>query len=135
MFTLMFNYSFKSIFVISGTEAGQKGWVNSLHFKTSQICSIRLTSGLWRSQLGSSTHSSLIHAILALTLSTGVQSCCSRMEPPPHLDYKVGRMKLSKLSWYVETLSVTLTGTKWLSPASHQQTHSIVRCAPIFKLD
>ena len=64
----------------------------------------------------SSTPNSLIHVFMDFALCTGAQSCWNRKGPSPNCSHKVGSMKLSKMSWYGETLRVLFTGTKGPKP-------------------
>jgi len=48
--------------------------------------------------------------------------------------HKVGSMKFSKMSWYVEALRVPFTGTKGPSPTPEKQPHTIIPPPPNFTL-
>ena len=93
-----------------------------------------LRSGLCAGQSSSSTPDSVIHVFMDLALCTGAQSCWQRKGPAPNCSYKLGSMRLSKMSWSAEAFTVPLTGTKGPSPAPEKQPHTIIPPPPNFTL-
>ena len=125
----IFGHSSRSTLVRSHTDVGQESRSNS-----SQMCSIRLRSGLCAGQSSSSTSNSLLHVFMDLALCTGAQSCWNRKGPSPNCSHKVGSMELSNISWYAEGFRVPYTGTEGPSPAPEKQPHTIIRPPPNFTL-
>ena len=76
------------------------------------------------------TPNPLIHVFMDLALCTGAQSCWNRKGTSPTCSYKVGSMKLSKISLYTDALRVPLTGTKGPRPTPEKQPHTIIPPPP-----
>ena len=121
----IFKHSSRRTFVRSHTDVGREGLALSLHFNSSQTCSIGLRSGICAGQSSSSTPNSLLHVFMDL-LCALVHIHVEQEGAIPKLFPQSCELELSNISWYAEAFRVPFTGTKGPSPAPEKQPHTMI---------